>query len=98
MKIVKKYFFKTHDKEVYDYVMDSDDTKEFMKLLTSMIEYLLPKYAEEGRPALVIGIGCTGGQHRSVSVAKALGDYISKKGYNVSYSDRDIDKNRLLSK
>ena len=55
------------DDEVQEYVLRSDVAQRFLEKLTGMIDFLLPQYAAEGRYALTIGIGCTGGQHRSVA-------------------------------
>lgn len=80
------------DKQVKDYIFQFDQTNEFMKHITLMVEFLLPKYIEEGKRNLIICIGCTGGHHRSVAIAKALTDYIAEKGYQVSCNHRDIEK------
>ena len=63
-----------------------------MAHLESLIGFLLPQYVEEGKAALVIGIGCTGGQHRSVAVAKALTDYLAARDANVRLRNRDFPK------
>lgn len=77
---------------VFDYVMDFEQSKEFLKRLTDMIEYLIPHYIEEGKMQLVIAIGCTGGHHRSVTIAEALSAVIEKQGYRVITAHRDINK------
>ncbi len=64
----------------------------FLNKLTGMIDFLLPQYAAEGRYALTIGIGCTGGQHRSVAVAKALTDYLAARDANVRLRNRDFPR------
>ncbi len=76
--------------EVKNYVMDSDDSQNFFTKLTDMVEFLLPRYAEEGKMQLVIAIGCTGGKHRSVTVAEALAEYLQKKNYYTVLNHRDI--------
>ena len=57
-----------------------------------MLTFLLPLYAEEGKSALVIAIGCTGGHHRSVAVAHELAEYITEEGYQVTENHRDISR------
>ena len=80
------------DAEVQEYVLRSDVAKNFLDKLTDMVDFLLPQYAAEGRYALTIGIGCTGGQHRSVAVAKALTDYLAARDANVRLRNRDFPK------
>ena len=80
------------DDEVQDYVLRSDVAQRFLEKLTGMIDFLLPQYAAEGRYALTIGIGCTGGQHRSVAVAKALTDYLTARDANVRLRNRDFPR------
>ena len=67
-------------------------TTEFMRHLEEMLSFLLPQYVEEGKAALVIGIGCTGGQHRSVAITKALADFIKQKGYQATENHRDMTR------
>lgn len=80
------------DNEVRDYVLGSADTRQFLSHLTAMLDHLLPLYAAEGRTRLVIAIGCTGGKHRSVTVANALAAHIEQSGYRATTLHRDIDK------
>lgn len=80
------------DKPVRDYVFSKDAAVEFMKKLEDMIEFLLPLYIEEGKYTLTVSIGCTGGRHRSVAIAKALTDFIADKGYYVELSNTDLEK------
>ena len=84
------------DKEVSDYVMNSDISKEFLKKLCDMIDFLLPNYIEEGKSSLVVAIGCTGGKHRSVTMANELSAHLSGGGYNTFSNHRDINKDRLI--
>ena len=60
------------DQPVYDYVMDCDTTNEYMKRLESFLDYSFEQYIKEGKNHFTVGIGCTGGKHRSVAVANAL--------------------------
>lgn len=80
------------DPEVFDYVFSHEDTNTFMQKLTDLISFLLPRYIEEGKHTLTISIGCTGGHHRSVAIAKALTDYLHDIGHIVQNINRDIDK------
>ena len=77
---------------MYNFVFGYQQTKDFMQYLENLMSFLLPLYVEEGKTALVIGIGCTGGQHRSVAVTKALADFIKQKGYSVSENHRDMTR------
>lgn len=79
------------DKEVHEYVMSFPEAHEFLDKLTDMILFLLPNYVKEGKNQLVIGIGCTGGQHRSVTLAMELYDRLSGQGdYGLTLRHRDI--------
>ena len=80
------------DEGVYSFVFGYQQTKDFMAHLESLIGFLLPQYVEEGKAALVIGIGCTGGQHRSVAFTKALADFIKQKGYQATENHRDMTR------
>ena len=80
------------DKDVRDYVMESEEVKGFEKRLYDMVDYMLPLYRNEGKSQLVIAIGCTGGKHRSVVLAEALSQHIYQLGYRVMVNHRDIGK------
>ena len=77
------------DQEVRDYVMNSKISEEFYNKLSDMIQFLVPQYIEEGKHHLVIGIGCTGGRHRSVTISNMIYDELSNKGYRVVKKHRD---------
>ena len=77
------------DKEVRDYVMNSKISEEFYEKLSDMIQFLVPQYIEEGKHHLVIGIGCTGGRHRSVTISNMIYDELNNKGYRVVKKHRD---------
>lgn len=68
-----------NDARVYDYVMSFDETKECLNKLTDFLDYALPMYQKEGKNHLTVGIGCTGGQHRSVTITNYLNDYYQEK-------------------
>ena len=80
------------DREVRDYIMEQEQSKEFVKRLLSLIEYSVPLYIKEGKSRLVIAVGCTGGKHRSVTVAMLIYDMLKSLGYDVSIAHRDIEK------
>ena len=80
------------DKEVRDYVMNSEMSVEFRDKLFDMIGFLVPKYVSEGKSQLVVAFGCTGGKHRSVTFAELTADAIREKGYRVYKMHRDIAK------
>lgn len=77
---------------VSDYVMGFQQSVEFLERLSSMMEYLIPHYIKEGKSQLVIAIGCTGGHHRSVTIAEGLYRKLNSNNYNVLISHRDIQK------
>ncbi len=82
-----------NDKQVQDYVLDSPISKTFMRKFSSLIRFLIPHYIKEGKTNLVIAIGCTGGQHRSVTLANKLAEFLDKKNYSVNKRHRDVEKN-----
>lgn len=77
------------DKRVQDYVMNSEDSHIFFNKLNDMIDFLIPKYMEEGKSQLSIAIGCTGGRHRSVTMTNKLYDHLKEKNYRVFKKHRD---------
>jgi UPF0042 nucleotide-binding protein len=80
------------DPEVSSYVLGQPDYNEFLDKLKSLLFFLLPRYRQEGKTSLTIGIGCTGGRHRSVAVAEDLGPYLLGTGFVVQIQHRDINK------
>ena len=80
------------DDEVYHYVFSFPQTKEFLSKLEQMLAFLLPLYQEEGKAVLVVAVGCTGGRHRSVSIARAVTEYLNKLGYAAYENHRDITR------
>ena len=79
---------------VADYVFSNGDAEVFLDKLDDMIKFLIPRYIDEGKSALVIGIGCTGGQHRSVAIAAALKRRLDAiEGIGVRLEHRDMGKN-----
>ena len=80
------------DAEVREYVMDSDNSRELLEKLRDLVGFLVPLYQKEGKSQLIIGVGCTGGKHRSVTFAEALYQFLAERGYNVRVVHRDISK------
>ena len=78
--------------DVYNYVFDFEQTKIFVNKITDLIEFLTPNFMEEGKTNITVGIGCTGGKHRSVAIARYLNDYFTNKGSLSVASHRDITK------
>ena len=87
-----------NDKAIQDYVMGFDAAHEFLNKLTDMVNFLIPNYIAEGKNRLVISIGCTGGKHRSVTLANELYRQLSDKDYGLKVEHRDILKDSLRKK
>lgn len=85
-------FLTGKDKEVRDYVMGFEQSEELFAKLKDLISFLIPMYISEGKSQLVIGFGCTGGKHRSVTFTELMADYLEKSGYAVHKTHRDIAK------
>ena len=81
-----------NDVAVRDYVMKFDEAKKFLAMLNEMLEFLIPNYIKEGKNQLVIAIGCTGGKHRSVTLANEVYNNLKNRGRSVVIAHRDIDK------
>ena len=77
------------DEPVKNFVLKDEKTKEFLKKLYDLIDFSVPEYFREGKAYLTIGIGCTGGRHRSVSIAERLAEYLSEKYYSVKINHRE---------
>ena len=87
------------DEGVFQYVMNNDTAREFAARLVDMVEFLIPNYAKEGKTSLVIGIGCTGGKHRSVTLARVLYEkLLETREYGVRLEHRDIGKDSVYRK
>ncbi|MEE1008525.1 MAG: RNase adapter RapZ [Agathobacter sp.] len=88
-----------NDKEIQDYVMQFPEAREFLNKFEDMIHFLIPNYISEGKNQLVISIGCTGGKHRSVTLANELYKRLEgKKEYGLKIEHRDIEKDALRGK
>jgi len=81
-----------NDSPVSDYVMEFEESRVFLTKLTDMLEFLIPKYIKEGKNQLIISIGCTGGKHRSVTLANALYEELKSKNHNLLLKHNDIEK------
>ena len=81
-----------NDDEVRDYVMKWPETLVFMSKLNDMVEFLIPYYIKEGKTQLVVAVGCTGGRHRSVTIANLLSLKLKEEEHRVLVEHRDIDE------
>ncbi len=88
-----------NDKEIQEYVMKYPEAGQFLDKLEEMIKFLIPYYITEGKTALVISIGCTGGKHRSVTLANGLFERLKhQKEFGIKIDHRDIQKDALRNK
>lgn len=78
--------------EVIHYVLFRPETKQFIAIFQDMLDFLIPNYIQEGKSYLCIGIGCTGGKHRSVVIAETVHDHLRAQGISVKMTHRDIEK------
>ena len=84
---------------MFDYVMGCETAVEFADKLEDMVRFLIPNYMNEGKNSLVIGIGCTGGKHRSVTLARELFHRLaSHADYGLRIEHRDLQKDTLRKK
>lgn len=84
-----------NDREVQEYVMNCHQAGEFLDKLSDMVQFLIPNYVAEGKNQLVVAIGCTGGKHRSVTIANKLYEILKEnREYKVKIEHRDIEKVR----
>jgi len=82
------------DEAVQDYVMGYKESGEFLDMLDNMLRFLIPNYIKEGKYQLVIAIGCTGGHHRSVTLANELYKRLASGNYGITVTHRDVDNGR----
>lgn len=78
-----------NEKEVQEYVMSFEESRIFLEKTKDMVKFLLPLYIKEGKSQLNISFGCTGGRHRSVTMANKLGEFLKKENYRVFITHRD---------
>ena len=81
-----------NDRSIQEYVMKNGDGRRFLDKLEDLMQFLIPRYLDEGKNSLVIGIGCTGGKHRSVTITNGLYARLKKLPYTVRMEHRDIEK------
>ncbi len=87
-----------NDREIREYVMQFPEAGQFLHKLEDLLKFLIPNYIVEGKTQLVIGVGCTGGKHRSVTLANALYERLAdREGYGIKIEHRDIQKDHRLT-
>lgn len=84
-----------NDEAIQNFVMQYDESKEFMNKIVDLLEFLIPNYIKEGKNGLVIGIGCTGGKHRSVTLANGIYKELQALPYTIKIDHRDIEKDTV---
>ena len=80
------------DEPVREYVLSQPETKDFLEKVDGLLTGILPSFVREGKSYLTIALGCTGGRHRSVALAEALGERIGAHGHRVSVFHRDVER------
>jgi RNase adapter protein RapZ len=81
-----------NDQQVVDYLNKSPEVDETIGRFNGLLDYLMPLYQREGKSYVTVGVGCTGGKHRSVAVANALGKHLNRQGYRARVIHRDVKK------
>lgn len=84
-----------NDEAIQNFVMQFDEAKEFLNKIVDLLEFLIPNYIKEGKNGLVVGIGCTGGKHRSVTLANGIFKELQDLPYSVRVEHRDIEKDAV---
>jgi UPF0042 nucleotide-binding protein len=79
------------NENVKNYILNNDEARRFLKKYLDLLDYLIPMYEKEGKAYLTIAVGCTGGRHRSVTIAEAVFEHIKKPGTQIIITHRDID-------
>ena len=80
------------DEPVKKFVLEQEETKEFLNKMEDMLKFLVPNYSKEGKTQLIISIGCTGGRHRSVAIANAIHEMLLRNDINSRIEHRDIEE------
>ena len=80
------------DSDVQAFVLKDDSAQEFLRRLYALLDHMLPLYTYKGRKRLTVAFACTGGRHRSVTVAETVAAYLRQQGRSVTVCHRDIDK------
>ena len=83
-----------HDRRVVQYLKARPEVEETLRRFNELLEYLLPLYKREGKSYVTVGIGCTGGRHRSVMIANALARRLRRSGFEAQAAHRDVKKAR----
>jgi UPF0042 nucleotide-binding protein len=83
--------FNGKSQEIKNYVLNNDEARRFTKKFLGLLDYLIPLYEKEGKAYLTVAVGCTGGRHRSVTIAETLFEHIKKPGRQIIVTHRDID-------
>ena len=81
-----------HDRRVVQFLRAQPEVEETLRRFSELLDYLLPLYKREGKSYVTVGIGCTGGRHRSVMIANALARNLRRTGFNAHVSHRDVKK------
>lgn len=84
-----------NDEAIQNFVMQYDEAKEFMNKISDLLEFLIPNYIKEGKNGLVVAVGCTGGKHRSVTLANGIYKELQALPYSVKIEHRDIEKDAV---
>lgn len=84
-----------NDEAIQNFVMQFDEAKEFMNKIVDLLEFLIPNYIKEGKNGLVVAIGCTGGKHRSVTLANGIYKELQTLPYSVKIDHKDIEKDAV---
>lgn len=87
--------FTGNDEAIQEFVMQFDEAKEFLNKIADLLEFLIPNFIKEGKNGLVVGIGCTGGKHRSVTLANGIYTELKNLPYSARIEHRDIEKDRV---
>ena len=80
------------DEKIRTFLFNNQQTVDFMRHMENLLGFLLPLYVEEGKAALVISVGCTGGRHRSVAITRAIAELVRQRGYEASENHRDMTR------
>jgi UPF0042 nucleotide-binding protein len=83
--------FNGKSREIKNYILNNDQARGFIKKYLDLLDYLIPLYEKEGKAYLTIAVGCTGGRHRSVTIAEVLFEHIKNSGRQIIVTHRDID-------
>ncbi|MEO6725372.1 MAG: RNase adapter RapZ, partial [Blastocatellia bacterium] len=81
-----------NDQPVIEYLEKNEEACETTKRFNDLLDYLIPLYQREGKSYVTVGIGCTGGKHRSVALANALSQNLNRKGFHARVTHRDVKK------